>query len=670
MIDNGAPAVEALKGIVGMYCRKRRAIAQLTMILTCLLSIAAHGGHAATYYVSPAGGAKLSTVNGSPGALNFALAGTGNGIGAAQSGDVVVLENGTYDAAPHGLTVYNSNVTFRAKTWHGAFVVNTSGSALIGGSKGNPSGDIWQGVEFGPSTGLGWSGGGGPHWQFLDCVFKQTGGVGAQSASLFERDLFTDAYSNAFDIGGGPDNLNTGVVFKDCIVRRSNRVSGDDDSVGNKDDFTRRIVYDDLISYDNNGASLWFDTDNNDWTIKNCTFFANHGGADWYYCPVTKGISNTQFTGTGQDIENLAVGQPIKCLSGTAANVGSVSVVTAVFGYNPQTITISPALPAVPTQNDIFAVMQLRASSGDAFITEANDTGTFTNNVVYSNTDHGFFDHSSGGKTYGETGGLTITNNLFAYNGQSFFVWTDQRDTGPALVEHNQFRFASGSSSPFDSWGSTSKGYPAAGGITFDYNDYDADNSKGDWVAWFGSYPAYKAGGVTAGSQPAGQDYLQNPNTWNQDLHGSAEPVRFWGTAPKTYIWPDGKDTDWSRVYNPNNVFGLTGSIHQVDDTDGAAVNTIDTAIAGHKAGDTVTLPVSAHTPLEEGSCEAYDLNGRWVALTINVAQVTSFAKSVPPYVTCAPRNKTATYKIRVKLTSDSAYEVTATFVKALPSAN
>jgi hypothetical protein len=651
-----------------LFDQSMRSHKLLAATITCvvLVGVSVHTtAAAATYYVGPTGGAsKLSASAAAPGSLSFALYGTGNGSGGAVNGDTVILENGTYDGGPKGFTVYNSGVTFRAKTWHAAIIKNDEASALINPANDTVTDDIWQGIIFGPVKGLGWSGGGGEAWKFLDCVFREIGGVGSGSESLFEHDLFTDASSNSFDIGGGPDKINSNVVVKDCIVRRSNRVSGDDDAVGNKEFFTRNLTFDDLVAYDNNGATLWFDTDNDDWVIKNSTFFGNHGGADWYYCRSGNGVSTAQFTGYGQDGEQITEGQPIKCIRGTAADVGSESFVTAVSGSNPQMITISPALPATPAPNDQFLVGQLRTASGDGFITEANDDGLFTDNVVYGNTDHGFFDHSSGGKQFGGTNGINIIGNLFAYNGESVFVWSDQRDTGAATIEHNQFKFVAGTDSPFDSWGSTPGLYPYKGSITFDYNVYDPANSNGKWVAWFGTNPPESAGAVTAAYAPAGQDYFQNPKTWNQEQHGSSGAVTFWGTSPKTYVWPGAKDSAWTDIFYPNNNFGLSNSIHQIDDTDGAVINTIDGAIAGRKTSETVSVSVSAHTPLVNGTCEVYDLNGRWVALTVPNALKSHFLSTVPPYVTCAPGNKTVTYRIRLNLTSTDPYNVCATLTK------
>jgi hypothetical protein len=632
-----------------------------TFALCTLIACAAH---AATYYVAPTGSNALSTNEASPGSLSYAASN-------APSGAIVVLANGTYDVAPNGFIISVSGVTFRAKKWHGATVDNSTGSGLVGPASNAVTDNVCQGIVFGPSTGLGWSGGGGNDWQFLDCVFTQNGGVGGGNNCLFERCVFTDDYSNSFDFAGSNQTV------KDCIARRGNRSSADDDSVGDKEDFTTNFKANDLISYDNSCPSLWFDTGNEDWLVENSTFFANHGANNWYYMSINSGSSTTTFNASGQDGAGFFVGQPIMGIAGTAANIGAQTFVTKING---STITVSPALPAIPQDGDQFAAQQDSLSSGDGCITEANDNGTFNNNWVYSNTDNGYFDHSSGGTTYGGTGGLTITNNLFAYNGEGFFVWSDARDQGPAKLDYNSFLFTPGSSNAFDSWGSTPGTYPVDAGIVFDYNDYDATNAQGNWAFWF-SKPVV-AGGLTAGSQPTGeevvngtevyQDYLQNPATWDQDQHGNTKTIPFRSSVVASYYWPLASDTNWSDVYFPNNKFGLSDSIHQVDDTDGAVDNTIDAALAGHKVGTVLTIPVSAHTTITAGVGEVYDLNGRWVKLTVLPADLNELKNAVPKYVTCTTGNATQTYNIKVTLDSIPPYNVSATYNpsgKAAPAA-
>jgi hypothetical protein len=622
-----------------------------------LLVVGASASAATTYYVSPTGSNSLSTNSSSPGLLSYAVANAPSGT--SSSYNTVILENGTYDGSAYsGFTVANSYLLFQAQTWHGATIKNSTASTLI--SPGASSQYVtFQGVIFGPATTLGWSGGGGAGWQFLDCVFTQQGGVGAGNNCLFLHDLFTDNYSNSFDLAG------TNQEIQDSIVRRSNRANGDEDSVGNKCDYTTDLTMDGLVGYDNAGPAIWFDTSNDGWTVKNSTFFANHGGANWFYFNPTSGSTTTTVIANGQDGEEPATGTSIMCIGGTTANLNHSTTIQSISGSwpGPYTAVVSPALPAAPVNGDEFAAQHpTNLAVGDGFITEANDDGVFTNNVLYNNSDAGYFDHSSGGTTYGGIGGLTITDNLFAYNPEGVFVWSDARDQGPATIQYNQFKFLPGTSGAFDSWGSTPGTYPGVGQIAFDYNDYNPDNSNGSWAAWFSSNPPKVAGGLTSGSQPSGQDYLQNTSTWDQDLHGNTNAVTFIGSQPAVSIWPASGDTSWTDIYFPNNAFGTSGSIHQINDANGSTTNTIDAALSGKTINQVITIPVSAHTPIVSGVCQVYDLNGRWVTLTVPSANQTAFLAAVPSYVTCTTSNATQTYSIQVTLNSLPPYNVTATY--------
>jgi hypothetical protein len=635
------------------------------------LALLSKSAIAATYYVSPNGGGTLSQDPAAPGSLDFATTGTGSGAGAANSGDTVILEDGVYSTSPDGYRLYNPGVTFRAKTWHGASIINRTSGNLVGSDTPTAHDITWQGVVFGPSTGQGWSGGGRGKWVWRDCAFIGNGGVGSGDGTIFERDLFSDAHSNGFDVSGGPDKPAMNVTWKDVVMRRDNRDNADDDGVGNKECFSRNFVFDDYISYDNNGTSLWFDTDNDDWVVKNSTFFANHGGNNWYYCGVATGISTTQFTATGQDGEGIAVGQPVKCISKSGPNAGAESFVTAVSGNNPQTLTVSPAIPAPPNSSEIWLLQQMGASSGDGFTSEANDGGTFTDNVCYSNTDRGIYDHASGGQKHNTKGTIVVTNNLFVDNGQSYNFWPDGRDDGPAIVQFNRFKFVPGKNLAFGSGGGSLGSYTGGQHISFDYNIYDPGNTSGQWAEWSASSPAEVVGGLTNDSHAKGLDYLQDPGTWNQDRHSTVAAIQFRGSPVASYIFPASKDSKWSHVFQPNNVFGLTNSIHQIDDTDGAVKNTIDQSIAGHASGDVVFVPVSGHTPIVDNTCEVYDLNGRWVTLTVSPTDQGAFLDAVPPYVTCTTGNKTVTYPIRLVLGSVDQYDITAAYTQTngVPSA-
>jgi hypothetical protein len=374
--------------------------------LLVLPALALLGGavNAATYYVGPHGADSLSNNAAASGSLRFALA-------HAPAGSTVILEDGRYDGAPDGYSVTVSGVTFRARHWHGAIITNSTGANLFGPASQQVIDDVCQGIVFGPCvrpiTG-GWSGGGGDGWRFLDCEFRANDGVGFGKNGLVRHCLFTDAWSNSFDV-----NSTSGFVMQNSIARRGNRANADSDGVGNKCDFAQSLTFDGLIAYDNAGPGLWFDTRNPNWIVRNCTFFANHGGANWFTLSVGNGTSATQFTGFGQDGEGVAVGARLMAISGTQANLHFQTTVTAVSGSNPQTFAVDPPLPAIPAHDDQFAAQHPNSLAvGSGVISEANwGPGLAENNVFYSNTDNGIEDNDSGSKSP-----ITIRGNRFVAN--------------------------------------------------------------------------------------------------------------------------------------------------------------------------------------------------------------------------------------------------------------
>jgi len=357
---------------------------------------------------------------------------------------------------------------------------------------------------------------------------------------------------------------------------------------------------------------------------------------------------------------------------------------TVLAGVNSSGVyTVSPALPHAPANGDTF-VYQIGypgwnwgTGLAEGFASEADDNGTFTNNVGYSNTQCTFYDHSSGGTAYGGTGGIVITNNLFAYDGSGIFFWTDARDTGGATITGNSFKFQPGYSAPWNNWGSGYSNYPSKVGVNFDYNTYssDANPNKYGWVTWYGP-GMLSAGGVTSGDvSGTSNDYFQNTATWDQDLHSADGNVKFDGTTGflsakiTSTDLPGGTDFTWGDVYYPANTYSTSG-IHQINDSNGSTSNTIDSVIDGHTSGSALTIPVVAHTPLTGSgpyTCEVYDLNGRWMTMTIPAGDNTAFIAAVPPYVTCTSANATETYNIPITLSSAPNYNVTATYSPAMP---
>ena len=609
---------------------------------------------AATYYVGPNGGPGLSTASTAPGSLGAAVAN-------APDGSTVVLENGTYDGAPSGFTVAHARVTFRAQHWHGATVTNSTGAHLWGPAPGAVN-DTCQGIVFGPCvtpTSGGWSGGGGDGWQFLDCEFTKNDGMGFGNDGLVLHCLFTDQWINSFDV-----NNVRGFIMRNSIVRRGNRHNADDDSTGNKCDLAPTLTFDGLVDYDNQGAGLWFDTNNTDWTVKNCTFFANHGGNNWYNLTVVRGAGTGQFAGNGQDGAGVSVGAHLMAIAGTAANLNHETTVTAVTNYNPMILTVSLPLPASTAAGDDFAVQQGHTSAGCGLMSEANPNGTFINNVTYNNTDGGLFDADSG-DGYGVThGGLQITGNQFAYDGLFFRAITGgpkdpTRKLGPATVRHNTFQVGPLTSRDAFRWGGTNwlEGFPGPHyGIDFDDNTYDAaPGYTGPWADWY-----LWAGGPKTNYQAYSLADLQNVRTFDQDHHSKQGPVILRGPTVPSYLWPASSDNHWSDIFFPNNAYGTRNSIHQVHDDEAPYINR---AIAGKSRGSVVRLTVFGHTSfLGSGpyTCEVYDYSGRYVQLTMRgTAAREALDAAVPGYAVLRPST------IAVTLTSNpllSPYHLTAAY--------
>jgi len=234
--------------------------------------------NAATYYVGPMSTLQqLSSIASSPGTLACAVAN-------AQQGSVVVLEDGVYDASPDGFYIQQSNVTYMAQHWHGASIINSTMFRLWSPGKGVVD-CTCQGIVFGPcrlpkndaEMAHCTTGGGGQGWKFFDCEYTHCDGLDFVGDGLVEHCLFSDAAYNGFDVNGC-----VGFTMRNSIVRRSNRANyWPDNTIGNKCDFTVDITFDGLVSYDNVGEGLWFDTHNLNYVVKNCTFFGNHAGYTW-----------------------------------------------------------------------------------------------------------------------------------------------------------------------------------------------------------------------------------------------------------------------------------------------------------------------------------------------------------------------------------------------------
>lgn len=652
--------------IQDVMCRCCRLAGHFSIVsLLCLssLSIAC----AATYYVSPKGTDTLSTVSSAPGSLGFAIAN-------ASAGSTVILENGIYDGAPSGFAVTVSHVTFRAQSWHGAVIENSTGSNLWSPAKNSDVGDTCEGIVFGPCVkpiNSGWSGGGGDDWVFRDCEFTRNDGMGFGSHSLVEHCLFTDQWWNSFDV-----NNSTGFIMRNCIVRRGNRGNGDADSIGDKEDFAPNLTFDGLIAYDNNGPALWFDTNNTNWVVKNCTFFANHGGNNWYNLGVDGGVSTTQFFntssvpwGSAQDQAGVAVGAQLMCVAGTPANIGAKTKVVHIDVTSDNkkpatykfTFTVSPALPVPPAAGDDFGIQAGGASPGYGLMSEANPNGSFIDNVTYNNTDAGFFDADSGDGYGVSRPGIVVTGNQFYYDGIAFRSATDggpYRKLAAATVEENEFKIGASTMQNAFHWHDINPilGFPKAYyHIEFDRNTYDPGaDSKTAWGVWY----------IGKGDKANTKYYsaysladLQNSATFDQDQHSSVGKIPFRGRIVHSYVWPAADDTNWAHIYFPNNRYAPSGTIHQVNDDE---TPYIETAIERAKPGKKVTLTVFGHTKIQGSgpyTCEVYDYSGRWILLDLpSKSAANSLDSKVPGYAVLNSSHITVTF------TSTDPYSLRATY--------
>jgi hypothetical protein len=644
----------------------------LALMLLSLFAAPAQSSLAPTYYVAPGGADTLSASAQSPGSLAWAVSN-------APSGSTVLLEDGTYDNGKSGYTVGVSGVSLKALHWHRARIVNPLGAMLWGGDWATNTHDTFEGMVFGPCvrpvTG-GWSGGGGAYSKFVDCEFVQNDGVGFGANSLVLHCLFTDGWSNSFDVAS------TNFTMRNTIVRRGNRMNGDDDSIGNKEGRAHNLLFDGLIDYDNMGPALWFDgggdSGNNNWVVRNCTFFANHGGNNWYNLGVDGGTSTTSFYndspvpwGSAQDQAGVPIGTHIVAVTGTPANIDHSTVVTGITITKNEgdpttykfTFTVSPALPAPPGSGDDFAALQGSPSPGYGLMTEANPNGEFINNVTYNNTDGGLFDADSGDGWGADHRGLTITGNQFDYDGIAFRLMQggkgdDTRHPGPAIIEDNKFKLGDMSGKNAFHWHDLNPiaGFPGPHyHDNFDHNTYDPDPGyHGAWAVWFvGPGKPGKDKGYIAYSL---RD-LQNRKTFDQDQHSRVSDVLFRGKTVPTYIWPLPTDSKWSDVYCPNNVYGQSNSIHEVDDDE---TPYIENAITGKQVGSRVKLKVFGHTAFTGSgpyTCDVYDYSGRFMTITMkSAAAERALDTAVPGYAVLNPS------VIAVTITSTEQYNLTANY--------
>ncbi|MBD3392464.1 MAG: hypothetical protein GF418_10310 [Chitinivibrionales bacterium] len=246
----------------------------------------------------------------------------------AQPGDTVMIAPGRYGPF-NGMAKGTKTrpIVYRAeKKWGAVIDLGTSGlskrAAVLAESEIGTvaavhakANTVLQGLSF-ENGGPGWGGGIAPDEPGVtatDCRFRNIGlGVGLNKEHqdcdtchlircVFE-DMYTGAvWSHAITGPQNPCNTNAGATATeceqtarwnldmrvqdhrmiDCIIRRANisNISPCMAMGALKYLFTKDMVIDGLVSYDNNGTGFWMDWDSWNFVIKNCTFFGNHAGA-------------------------------------------------------------------------------------------------------------------------------------------------------------------------------------------------------------------------------------------------------------------------------------------------------------------------------------------------------------------------------------------------------
>ena len=165
------------------------------------------------------------------------------------------------------------------------------------------------------------------------------------------------------------------------------------------------------------------------------------------------------------------------------------------------------------------------------------------------------------------------------------------------------------------------------------------------------------AGRPTCPTAPIACPTCRTPRRSPRTITAGRAGCAFRGPTVPSYVWPPADDTEWSDVYFPNNAYGASNSIHQVNDDE---TPYLQKAVAGHSAGQSVTLTVFGHTPfLGRGpySCEVYDYSGCWVTITLpDAAAKARLEAAVPPYAVLRAS------RIRVRLTAPGPYGITAAY--------
>ncbi len=236
------------------------------------------------------------------------------GANHAKAGDIVKIEPGIYDES---VSVFNSGepnapIIFESTVRHGAVM---AGKANHFSSSGQGNYIVIRGIWFKysplqnsmytsqvitPSTG----------WRIEDCRFTNCavgigypGHIGTSNIEVI-RCIFEDMGVTGSWAWADENNFMENHLIKDTIIRRTNTYNHDPGygAMGMKYGFTKNLVADGVISYDNNGIGFWLDYNNIDFTVKNSTFFGNHAGMA-HRNFTDGGLSDQSWAGIGLSIE-------------------------------------------------------------------------------------------------------------------------------------------------------------------------------------------------------------------------------------------------------------------------------------------------------------------------------------------------------------------------------
>ncbi len=201
----------------------------------------------------------------------------------AQPGDTVLITPGTYDEEVYLTTsgTASAPITFEAQT-PGTVIINAANfTQAISSNFGTTSYINLEGItvqgcdnpdnsqQAAVTTGSGWN--------LTDVTVTGAAGTGI------------DVYGNGVTLlrvaandcglaglsGGGCSN----VLVQDCTTVGNNTLGNDPDYDGGAGKWTQtdHVTIDGLVSHDNTGPGLWFDTDNTNVLIENNTIYNNHG---------------------------------------------------------------------------------------------------------------------------------------------------------------------------------------------------------------------------------------------------------------------------------------------------------------------------------------------------------------------------------------------------------